>query len=97
QVFIYHISSTFHIDKLRPARYGWNIPVTLSMQRTKSTPRYPPRQGDVRIRDFRNAVNARTDLTENQKKEEIPDKVHESQRASERYSLNITNLTKSNS
>lgn len=93
----YDISSTVNMDKFMPGRYGWSIPVTFSTRQSNSTPRYLPNQGDVRLADFKNAVNARNDISDQQKERLIQQQVQQSQTAVENYSLNIANVTKASS
>ncbi|MDZ7682460.1 MAG: cell surface protein SprA [Fodinibius sp.] len=96
-VLAYDLNSTVNMHKLIPDKYGWNIPVTLSTRRSSSTPRYLPNQGDVRLSEFRNAVNAREDINEEQKQQIINQRVRQSQTVTESYSINISNLSKSRS
>ncbi len=96
-VLAYNLNSTVNMHKLIPDRYGWNIPVSLSTRRSSSTPRYLPNQGDIRLSEFRSAVNAREDIGEQQKQELIEQQVRASQTVSESYSVNISNLMKSRS
>ena len=53
------LTSQLSAHKLLPERYGWNIPVSLSLTRNESTPRFDPDNGDVRLADLVDA--ARTD------------------------------------
>src|SRR5699024_6670536 len=96
-ILSYNINSTFNLHKFLPVRYGWNIPVALSMQQSNSTPRYLPNQGDIRLQDFKNAINVRDDLSEEQKEQRIREQIRQSQTALESYSLNLANVTKSQS
>jgi len=96
-VLAYDLNSTVNMHKLIPDRYGWNIPVTLSTRRSSSTPRYLPNQGDVRISEFKNAVNARNDISEQQKQQIIERRIQQSQTVTESYSVNVSNLSKSRS
>lgn len=96
-VFAYDLNSTINVHKLIPDRFGWNIPVTLSTRQSSSTPRYLPNQGDIRLSEFKNAVKARQDITEDQKDQLINQKIKESQTVTENYSVNVSNLTKRDS
>src|SRR5699024_6833234 len=96
-ILSYNINSTFNMHKFLPVRYGWNIPVALSMQQSNSTSRYLPNQGDIRLQDFKNAINVRDDLSEEQKEQRIREQIRQSQTALESYSLNLSNVTKSQS
>jgi cell surface protein SprA len=92
--FAYDLNSNLNMHKFIPEQYGWTIPVSLSARRSTSTPRYLPNQGDVTLDDFKNAVNARSDITESQKDNLIDQQVLQSQSYSESYSINIANATK---
>lgn len=96
-VWAYDLSSTFHMDKFIPERFGWSIPLNLSTRRSTSTPRYLPNQGDVRLSEFREAVSARSDIGEEAKQLLISQQVHRSQTFSESYSLSLSNVTKNDS
>lgn len=93
--FAYDLNSTVNMHKFIPDRYGWNIPVSFSARRSLSTPRYLPNQGDVTIHDFKGAVNARDNLSQQQKEQLIEETVQASQTILESYSVNIANATKS--
>ena len=90
----YDINSTVNLHKFLPDRLGWNFPVSLSTRSSTSTPRYLPNQGDVRISDFEDAVNARDDITEDQKQTLIDRRIRESQTYLESYSINVSNVSK---
>tara|TARA_Y100001935_G_scaffold255672_1_gene271283 strand:- start:91519 stop:98805 length:7287 start_codon:yes stop_codon:yes gene_type:complete len=91
------ISSTINLHKLIPDRYGWNFPVTLSTRRNTQTPKYLPDQGDIRLTDFQDAINSNEDLTIAEKDALIANKIRDIQTVSENFSLNISNISKSNS
>jgi cell surface protein SprA len=93
----YDLNSTVNMHKFIPDRFGWNIPVSLSTRRSSSTPRYLPNQGDVRLSEFENAVNARNDITESEKQQIIDQRIRESQTVTESYSINVSNFSKSRS
>ena len=46
------IRDRFNADKLLPERFGWTIPLTYSVTRNGSTPRFDPDNGDVRLEDL---------------------------------------------
>lgn len=48
----YSILASFNAHKLLPERFGWNIPVSLSIQENMNTPRYAPRRGDIRVEEL---------------------------------------------
>ncbi len=95
--FAYNLYSTFYLDTFIPDRYGWNIPVSFSARRSISTPRYLPNQGDITLEDFKNAVQARDDISDKRKDELIDQKITASQTYLESYSVNIVNLSKERS
>lgn len=96
-VLAYDVNSTVNLHKFLPDRYGWNIPVTISTRRSASTPRFLPNQGDIRLSEFEEAVNSRDDIGEEQKQAIIDQRIRESQTVSESYSVNFSNITKSQS
>ncbi|WP_138429269.1 cell surface protein SprA [Fodinibius saliphilus] len=96
-VLAYDLNSTVNIHKFIPERFGWKIPVSLSTRQSSSTPRYLPNEGDVRLSEFKNAVNSRDDIDEQEKEQLINQKIKESQTVTENYSINISNVSKSRS
>lgn len=50
--FGYTLTSTLNVDKLLPERFGWNIPLSLSLVENQSIPRFAPRRGDVRVSEL---------------------------------------------
>ncbi|MDX1671501.1 MAG: cell surface protein SprA, partial [Balneolaceae bacterium] len=96
-ILAYDANTTVNLHKFIPDRYGWNIPLTLSTRRSSSTPRFLPNQGDVTISEFKEAVNARTDIVDVEKERVINEKIRESQTVSESYSINLTNVGKRDS
>lgn len=96
-VLSYDLNTSLNMHKFLPERYGWNIPVTLSTRRSTSTPRFLPNQGDVRISELEEVINAREDLNETEKEVLIEDQVRDSQTFSESYSLNVSNVSKDRS
>lgn len=93
-IFGYDINTTVNLHKFLPDRYGWNFPVSLSTRSSTSTPRYLPNQGDVRLSEFEDAVNARDDISQEQKQTLIDRRIRESQTYMESYSLNVSNVSK---
>lgn len=43
------LTSSFSAHRLLPERFGWNIPVSVSVTENTSTPRYDPDNGDIRL------------------------------------------------
>src|SRR5699024_2795636 len=93
----YNFNSTIYFDSLIPERYNWNIPVSFSAHRSITTPRYFPTQGDVTLEEFKKAVHARGDITNEQKERLIERQKNASQTYIEDYSLNLVNITKNGS
>ncbi|MEM1057248.1 MAG: cell surface protein SprA [Bacteroidota bacterium] len=46
------LATTFNAHKLVPERFGWNVPVALSIQENEQTPRFDPTNSDIRIDDL---------------------------------------------
>ncbi len=90
----YDLTTNVNLQKLIPDRFGWNFPVSFTTRKSISTPRYLPQEGDVRLTDFENAVNRRTDISNIQKQELINAQINQSQTYSQSYSLNISNISK---
>lgn len=93
----YSVSSTVNLHKLIPDRYGWSFPVTVSARRNSSTPKFLPDRGDIRLDDFIEAEKARDDIPQEQIDQNIESKIQDVQTISEGYSLNVSNISKSNS
>jgi len=90
----YDVSATINLHKTIPDRFGFSFPVLLSARQSTSTPRFLPNEGDVRLNDFRNAINNDPLLTPDQKRVTIDQKVLESQTYSEAYSINFNSISK---
>lgn len=90
------LSTTINLHRFVPERYGWNFPLTLSMRQNESTPRFLPREGDIRFQDFQNAILG-SDQDETTQRNLIDAKLLEIQTYSENYSLNLSNISKRNS
>ncbi|MEO1021789.1 MAG: cell surface protein SprA [Bacteroidota bacterium] len=93
----YTVSSTINLHKLIPDRYGWNFPMSISTRRSSSTPEFLPNQGDTRLRDFEQATNANQDLTPAQRQTLIDSTIFASQTVTDQYSINFSNISKTNS
>ncbi len=61
------LTTEVNADKLLPERYGWSIPVSLQLQSNRSTPRFSPTRGDVRLDELLAQIEARDDLTPEEK------------------------------
>ncbi len=93
----YSLSSTVNLHKLIPDRFGWSFPVTVSARRNSSTPKFLPDRGDIRLDDFIDAERARTDIPDSEIEQNVNEKIEEVQTVTEGYSLNVSNISKSNS
>lgn len=93
----YSLSSTVNMHKFIPDHFSWNFPVTVSTRRSVSTPKFLPDQGDIRLTEFKESVKIRDDITDKEKNQIIDDRVHEIQSVNQTNSLNISNISKSNS
>ncbi|MGF1670931.1 MAG: cell surface protein SprA [Balneolaceae bacterium] len=95
--FAYDLSGNMNLHKFIPERYGWNIPLSLSLRRSISTPKYMPNQGDIRLVDFRSAVRSRQDLTAEEQDILIDQTINDVQTFRESFSMNFSNISKQNS
>ncbi len=95
--FGYNISSTINLHKLIPDRFGWNFPVTISTARDSQTPKFLPDQGDIRLTDFIDAVNSDENLSSDAKQDSINTRIRDIQTISERFSINLSDISKRNS
>ncbi|MGM0458013.1 MAG: cell surface protein SprA [Bacteroidota bacterium] len=93
----YDLSSTVNLHRFIPERFGWNIPLGLSMRQSSSIPKFLPNQGDIRLQDFEDAVRANNNLSENEQDELIREQRLEAETYTESYGLNLSNVSKSNS
>ncbi|TNE72929.1 cell surface protein SprA [bacterium] len=92
----YDISTSFNAHKLIPEKYGWNIPLGFSYSQSVSTPQFLPRDGDIRLSDYKDAVRAQNIPTATQDSI-INAKVNEIQDYSNRKSFTLSNFSKKNS
>jgi cell surface protein SprA len=90
----YDLSGTFNLHRFIPERFGWNVPLTVSARQNVQTPRFLPREGDLRFEDFKRAVEANESYTDTQKSQIIADKLREIQNYNESYSINLSNISK---
>lgn len=93
----YDLNTTINLHRLIPERYGWNIPLSMSTRRSSSIPKFLPNQGDIRLADFEDAVRANEDLSEDQQDDLIREQRREAETYTERYSINLSNVSKRNS
>lgn len=93
----YSVSSTVNLHKLIPDRFGWSFPVTVSARRNSSTPKYLPDRGDIRLDEFIEVEEARTDIPQSEINQNVEDKLREVETVTEGYSFNMSNISKSNS
>ncbi|MEX0680896.1 MAG: cell surface protein SprA [Balneolales bacterium] len=94
--YSYDLSTNVNMHRFIPERYGWNFPVSLSARRSQATPRFLPREGDIRFIDFREAVEA-SDLSEEEMDLAIRQMLQQIRTQRTQYSINLSNLTKNNS
>jgi cell surface protein SprA len=95
--FGYNLSTTVNLHKLVPDRFGWNFPVTISTTRDTQTPKFLPDQGDIRLTDFKDAVNSNDNLTSEQQRDSISTRIEDIQTINERFSINFSDISKRNS
>lgn len=92
----YNISTDVNLHRFIPERFGWNIPLALSGSRSLQTPRYLPQQGDIRFSDFEEAVRT-SELSEEEQDQQINTMLRRIETYEESYSLNLSNISKSDS
>ena len=92
----YNLSTDINLHRFIPERYGWNIPLALSGSRRMRTPRYLPHQGDIRFSDFEDAVRT-SGLSDEEQEAEIEAMLGQVRTHEESYSINLSNISKSNS
>jgi len=105
----WNVRTDLNVGALLPRRQGWQIPVTMQVQSSLTSPRFDPQRGDVRIQEvqnqfdiippdtLRNQFGYGPDAPIDQVRETLKDSVR---RASQSYNLNRTftaSLSKSNS
>lgn len=94
--YSYDLSTTVNMHRFIPERYGWSLPVALSARHSRRTPRFLAREGDIRFSDFKEAVEA-SDLPEEEQERQIQAMLDEIRTQTQRYSLNMSNISKQNS
>lgn len=78
--FNWSLSSRWSLERLLPARYGWQIPLSIAWQRARTTPTYAPGAGaDVRLATIRSLIERDTALTPAQRRARI-DSLYEAAR-----------------
>lgn len=95
--FGYDINSTVNLHKFIPARYEWNMPVSISTRKRVSTPKFLPGQGDIRLEDFLNATRGNEELSEAEKNERIDQMIDQIETRQDNFSINFSNISKKNS
>ena len=45
------LTTSTSLHKLMPERWGWNIPLSFSIRSNRTTPRFAPRRGDIRVEE----------------------------------------------
>ncbi len=63
------VTTELNADKVIPERYGWSMPVNLQVQSNKTTPRFSPTRGDIRLEELINQIDDREDLSDQEKSE----------------------------
>ncbi|MEM1043479.1 MAG: cell surface protein SprA [Bacteroidota bacterium] len=67
----YSVTTNLNVHKFIPERYGWRIPVNLSVQRDVSTPRFSPSRGDITVAQEIAQIEESNALTPEEKDREI--------------------------
>ncbi len=92
----YDLNTSVNMHRFLPERYGWNIPVSMSVRRSQQTPRFLPHQGDIRFSDFEEAVDA-SDLTEEERERQLDQMLEQIRTQRQSHSFGVSNVSKSNS
>lgn len=90
----YDVNSTFNLHKFLPDRFGLNFPVSFSYQRSTTTPRFLPNQGDVRLEEFVASVENDQNLSDEEQQTIISDRIEASETFRESYGINFSNISK---
>ncbi|MDX1438359.1 MAG: cell surface protein SprA [Rubricoccaceae bacterium] len=85
----YSILASFNAHKLLPERFGWNIPISLSVQENLTTPRYAPRRGDIRVEELIAQAEEDPDLSAEERAERVEQIRAESETSSFTRSLRV--------
>src|SRR5690606_2506385 len=85
----YSVLASFNAHKVLPERFGWNVPITLSIQQNQSTPRFSPRRGDIRVDELIAQVEEDPAIPAEEKAQRIEQIRAESETASFSRSLRI--------
>ncbi len=67
----YSVTTNVNVHKFLPERYGWRIPVNVSVQRDVSTPRFSPSRGDITVAQEIAQIEESNALTPEEKDQEI--------------------------
>ncbi len=57
------VNTQLNVNKFIPERFGWQLPLTLEIKSSTSTPRFDPNRGDIRVSQLKEAVAADTTLS----------------------------------
>ena len=52
----WNVRTDLQLNKLLPEQQGWRIPVTMQMQSNRTTPRFDPKRGDVRLSEIQDQI-----------------------------------------
>ncbi|MCH8030192.1 MAG: cell surface protein SprA, partial [Bacteroidetes bacterium] len=92
----YSVLATFNAHKFLPERFGWSMPISLSIQQSQSTPRYSPRRGDIRVEELIAQAEEDPDLTQEERQDRVDQIIGESETSTFSRSIRIP-LSKSGS
>lgn len=67
----YSATATVNLHKFLPERYGWRLPVNVSVQQSLSTPRFSPNRGDITVEQEIAQIREDSRLDEAQKEQRI--------------------------
>lgn len=92
----YQIDATANLQlgNLLPEKAGLKIPVYAQYSQAVSTPKYDPYEFDVKVKDKYDEINADSDLSKNEKKQQLDSIKNIVQDITTIKSINVTNLQK---
>ena len=64
------VTTDLNLDQPIPERFGWSIPVSIQLKSNASTPRFSPNRGDIRIADVIKQIDSRSDLSDQEKRQQ---------------------------
>jgi cell surface protein SprA len=67
----YQLTANINLHRALPERYGWQMPLNVTVQQRTATPRFSPRRGDITVDQEIEQIRANPDLTDAEREREI--------------------------